>query len=130
MNTFAGNFTLEKGSIDTDTVDFDIVHAGDTTYFCMGQIDIATSAELLKYFEEEFWKISAYDLSISTEDEIEVCAEGYDEGMYEMVSFEWKDISFDIISERFDEVEEVCVIREAEESKKYGNKIIKIDFLY
>lgn len=75
MNTFAGNFTLKEGTIDTKTVDFDLIHAGDNTYFCMGQIDIETSSELLKYLEERFGEMVYYDLSLSSEDQVEIWSE-------------------------------------------------------
>jgi len=130
MNTFAGNFTLREGSVDTSKTEFDVVAAGKKTYFCMGQIDITSSSELQKYLEEQFGDFVSHDLSLSTEDQIEVCSEWYDEGVYELVSFEWSDIDFETIAERFEEVEEVVVIREAQESERYGNKIIKVDFLY
>jgi len=130
MNTFAGNFTLKQGSIDTEKAEFDIVASGENTYFCMGQIDVETSEELKKYLEEQFWEFMYYDLSISTEDEVEICSEWYQDGVYELVSFESDSIDFEVIAERFQDVDEVCVIREAEVSKKYGNRIIKVDFLY
>lgn len=57
-------------------------------------------------------------------------SEGYDEGVYEIVSFEGKDVDFDEICERFGETDSVMVVREAEVSKLYGNRIVKVEFIY
>ncbi len=130
-NTFAGNITLSKGQIDTSKYDFDIIASGEKTYFVMGEVDEDNITALLQYFTETFWcEIASYDLSISSLDQIDVYADKYSEWIYEVVSFEWADISFEIISERFEMVEEVCTVREAETSEKYWNKIIRVDFLY
>ena len=130
MNTFAGNITLKQGSIDIEKSDFDIVFAGGKTYFLFWEIDVESSKEVLEYFIELYGEIESYDISISTEDELEIVGEWYSEWMYELVSFEWADVSFDTISQRFEEVEEACVVREAKKSKKFGNRIVKVDFLY
>ena len=130
-NIFAGNITLKKGSIDVSKYDFDIIASGEKTYFVMWEVDEDNLTALVQFFTETFNSdIESYDLSISSVDQIDVLADKYTEGVYEVVSFEWADISFDTISERFELVDEVCIVREAEDSKKYGNRIVKVDFLY
>jgi len=130
-NIFAGNITLKKGSIDVSKYDFDIIASGEKTYFVMWEVDEDNLTALVQFFTETFNSdIESYDLSISSVDQIDVLADKYTEGVYEVVSFEWADISFDTISERFELVDEVCIVREAEQSEKYGNRIVKVDFLY
>ncbi len=130
-NIFAGNITLKTWSIDTSKYDFDIIGTGNRTYFVMWEVDEDNLTALLQFFTETFGiEIESYDLSISSLDQIDVYADKYNEGVYEVVSFEWPEINFEAISERFEMVDEVCIVREAEPSEKYGNKIIKVDFLY
>lgn len=130
-NTFAGNITLSDWSIDPSKYDFDIIPSGDNTYFVMWEVDEDNLTALVQFFTEIFWcEIDSYDLSISSVDQIDVFADRYWDWVYEVVSFEGAEIDFEIISERFEMVEEVCTVREAETSEKYGNKIIKVDFLY
>lgn len=130
MNTFAWNLQLKSWDIDPQAYDFDIVEAWNRTYFVMGEIDISTSKGVVEYLTETLGELARYDISISTEDLIDVFAEWYDDGVYEVVSFEWADVVFENISERFDGVDEVCVVREAGKSEIFWNTIIKVDFLY
>lgn len=130
-NTFAGTITLKQGSIDTQKYDFDIIAAWKKTYFVMGEVDEDNLTALLLFFTETFsCDIESYDLSISSLDQIDVYADKYSEWVYEMVSFEWPQVTFEAISERFEMVDEVCIVREAEQSEKHWNRIIKVDFLY
>ena len=133
MNLFVGNIVL-KGKHEIETEEFDTLvsysDAGDTIIFMMGELEIATSQELLEYFTEKFGSIESYDISISTEDQIELFAEWYDEGIYEVASFEGERVEFEEICERFEAMDTVCTVREAEESKKFGNRIVKVDFIY
>jgi len=130
-NTFAWTFTLADGTIDTQKYDFDIIATWARTYFVMWEVDEDNLTALLQFFTETFWcDIKSYDLSLSSLDQIDVYADKYSEWVYELVSFEWPEINFEAISERFEMVDEVCIVREAEDSKKYGNRIVKVDFLY
>ncbi len=131
MNIFAGSFSLKDTTTEIENSDFDLVSAENGTYFCMGEIELGTSKEVLEYFTKEFGEILCYDISISTEDEIEICSEEYfTDGVYECVSFEGASIDIETLSERFEWVDEVISIRQAEQSKRHNNRIIKVDFLY
>jgi len=130
-NIFAGNITLKTGWLEVEKYDFDIIASGEKTYFVMWEVDEDNLTALVQYFTDIFkQEILFYDLSIATEDQIDIYADKYEDTVYELVSFEWADVTFETITERFAEVDEVCVVREAEESKRYGNRIIKVDFLY
>jgi len=127
---FAGNITLKEGTIDIEKQDMDIVQVWEKTYFLFWEIDVKTSKELLEYLSKLFGEIEFHDISISSEEKVELFSEWYSDGVYELVSFEWADVNFSTIVERFWEVEEVCIVREAENSEKFWNKIIKVEFLY
>lgn len=77
MNTFAGNFTLKEKNKDITSQDFDMIPAGNGTYFCMGQIDVATTTELVSYLEGVFGTFEFHDLSLTGEDEVEIWAQDY-----------------------------------------------------
>ena len=130
-SAFAGNITLKSWNIDTSKYDFDIIAAGERTYFVMWEVDEDNLTALLVYFTDIFWcEIESYDLSIEALDQIDIYADKYNEWVYEVVSFEWPEINFQAISERFEMVDEVCIVREAETSKKFWNRIVRVDFLY
>ena len=61
---------------------------------------------------------------------LEVISSEYEVGTYECVSFEGPEVEFDDILERFAASSEAITIRQAEESKTYGNRIVRVDFLY
>ena len=52
------------------------------------------------------------------------------DGLYEVASFESPEMDMRNIVERFQDSFEVICVREAEESEKFGNRIIKADFIY
>jgi hypothetical protein len=52
------------------------------------------------------------------------------DGLYEVASFESPAADLRDIVDRFQDSFEVICIREAEESEKFGNRIIKVDFIY
>ena len=54
----------------------------------------------------------------------------YEEGIYEIATFEWEEVDFNEIFDRFKDFEEVVAIREVEVSEKFGNKKIRVDFVY
>ncbi len=130
MNIFAGNFSIEK-DVEVPEIDYDIVKISQRNFFIMGgSEEIETSKHVLEFIESIFGKILAYDISIDTEEELEILSSEYEDGCYECVSFEGPHVSIEDILERFADSAEVACIREAGESKRYANKIIKADFLY
>ncbi len=131
MNKFAWNITL-KWNPKVD-LDFDFVESlgktGNKNIFVFGETDETTKDWILKFFEEKFEVLNS-DLSIETEEKIEIIWESYEEWLYEVASFEWEEVDFKEIFERFEEFEEVVCVRESWISEKFWNKIIKVDFVY
>ena len=79
---------------------------------------------------EKFWELKHYDISISTEDKMELVNDTYEEWVYELATFEWEQVDFNEIYDRFQDFEEVVCIREAEDSLRFWNKVVKVDFVY
>ena len=131
MRLFAGNFTLEEWK-ELSELDFDIIKIDSRNYFIMWwSEEFSSSQEILEFLENGIWKLSYYDISIDGEDSLEILAgEYYEEGSYECVSFEWPNVEFQEILQRFSETEEIICVRECESSKIYGNRIVRVDFLY
>lgn len=132
MNIFAWNITLngnKKIDLDFDFIE-NISKNGDKVIFVFWETELNSSAELVKMFEEKLWSLKNYDLSISGEDKIEIIWESYEEGIYELATFEWEEVSFEEIMDRFKDFEEVVSIREAEDSERFWNKKVKVDFVY
>ena len=131
MNKFAWNITL-KWNPKVD-LDFDFAESlgktGNKNIFVFGETDETTKDWILKFFEEKFEVLNS-DLSIETEEKIEIIWESYEEWLYEVASFEWEEVDFKEIFERFEEFEEVVCVRESWISEKFWNKIIKVDFVY
>jgi hypothetical protein len=130
MNIFAGNFSLEEKT-QTPELDFDIVQTGEKSYFIMwAEESLNSSKDVVSFIERYFWKLASHDISIEWEDALEIISSEYEVGAYECVSFEGPEVEFDDILERFAASTEAIAIRQAEASKIYGNKIIRVDFLY
>lgn len=130
MNIFAGTFTLEE-SKEIPELDFDIISIWNNSYFIMGADEsLENSKDVIKFLEAEIGKLKFQDISIESEDQLEILSSEYELWAYEMVQFEWNDVTFEDILERFADSAEVVCIREAQESKLHGNRIIKADFLY
>lgn len=89
-----------------------------------------SSIEILNFFKKKFEEVLNYDISIESEDKIVVYLENYKEWFYEVVSFEWEKVDFNEILNKFAENKYVVAVREAEISKKFGNRVVKIDFIY
>ena len=132
MNVFAGNFTL-NGNKKID-LDFDFVESlsknGDKIVFIFWETELKTSKEVLDMIIENVWELKNHDISISSEDNIEIVNLAYDEWIYEIATFEWEEVDFNEIFDRFKDFEEVVAIREVELSEKFGNKKIRVDFVY
>jgi len=132
MNIFAWNITFPKDKEFDFEFDFLEIqnNTENKTIFVFGETELTTSEELIKMFETKVWELFDFDISISTEDNMEILWEWYDDWVYEVSSFEWADTSYEEILERLWDVEEVICIREGEISAKFGNRIIKVDFIY
>ena len=134
MNLIVWNFTLKGNKQVPKTFDFDIIESISKTWnkiiYFFWEIEISSSKDFLKYLQKEFWEILNYDISISTEDKIELLPYDYEEWIYELVSFEWEEVNFEEILERFKEHDAIFSVREAEISKRFWNRVIKVDFVY
>ena len=130
MNIFAGNFSL-KEKIKTPDLDFDIIQTGERSYFIMwADESLICSKDVVNFLGKEFWELSTHDISVQWEDELEIISSEYEIWAYECVSFEGPELDFYDILERFAESNEAISIREAGESKIYGNRLVKVDFMY
>jgi len=132
MNKFAWSVTIAW----TNTVDLDYDYIESFTVdwnknvFVFWETELNTSQEIVDFFKEKFWELLNYDISISTENKIDIFAWEYEEWVYELASFEWEQVKIEEILDRFSEVSEVVSVREAENSKKFGNRVVKVDFVY
>ena len=134
MNTFAWNITLKWNKEISDDFKFDFVESlskdWDKNLFVFWETDLKTSEDVLSYLKDELGELLNYDISISSEDKIEVFPYDYEEWIYELTSFEWEYVDFNEIRERFLDHDAVFSVREAEVSKRFWNKVIKVDFVY
>lgn len=131
MNKFAWNITVKWNS--RVELEFDFVESlsktGDKNIFFFWEAENAKKEDILAVLKEQF-EILNFDISVEKEDKIEIIGETYEEWLYEVASFEGEEVSFEEISDRFADFEEVVCIREAWISEKFWNKIIKVDFVY
>lgn len=88
------------------------------------------SVKELKEELESLWEIILYDVSHSENDRIMLLNKKIEWEVHEEVSFEWIETVYEEIIERFAESYEAVAIREAEDSVKFWNKIIRVDFIY
>ncbi|MCH2189038.1 hypothetical protein MK079_04395 [Candidatus Gracilibacteria bacterium] len=133
MNTFAGNITY-TGDYNLDHVDADCleIDTGEKKIlFLAGQTDFGSSQGLIDDFKKHITGVVYYDISLSTEDQVDIMNPDIPEdGIYECVTFEGPDVDYTQVIDRFHDAGEVVVIRESQDSNKFGNKIIKVDFIY
>jgi hypothetical protein len=134
MNTVAGTITLDWNTIITDEFDFDSVESlsqdwKKTLYF-FWETECSSSQDFIAESEAILWNFLSHDISLSSEDHIHLDPFDYEEGIYEVASFEWEQIQFWEIKKRFAESPEVISVRECEISARFWNKIIRVDFLY
>lgn len=133
MNYFAWNIVL-KGKPEIKDLDFDYVEifskTWNTVLYIFWETEINNSKELEELFIFKIWELNSFDITINTENNIEVFEWDYGEGIYELVSFEGEEVDYENILARFEEVSEVISVRESWISEKFWNKIIKVDFLY
>ena len=134
MNLVVWNITFDWNISIPKSFDFDIIETLSKTWdkniYLFWETDIKTSKEFVSMCEREIWKIRNYDISISSEDKIELLAYDYEEWVYELAIFEWEYVDFKEILERFKEHDAIFSVREAEISKKFWNRVIKVDFVY
>lgn len=132
MNKFAWNITIKWNSKVELEIDFieSLSKNWDKNIFFFWETELNSSEEILDSFREIFPEILNYDISIETEKKIKIVWESYEEWLYELATFEWEEVNFDEIFERFEDFEEVVCVREAEISEKFGNKKVKVDFVY
>jgi len=134
MNTFAWNITIKWNLLIPEDFPYDYIEnlslSWDKTLYLFWETDFNSSEELIDYFTKEIWELKNYDISISSEEKIEIIPYDFEEWVYELVSFEGEEVSFDEIKDRFLEHDAMFSVREAEESSKFWNRIIKVDFIY
>lgn len=134
MNIFAWNVTLNGSKNIWDDFDFDFLESislsWDKNLYIFWETKMNSSEDIINYLEQYFGELKNYDISISTEDKIEVIPYDFDEWIYEVVSFEWEHVTFEEINDRFAEHDAIFSVREAEYSEKFWNKIIRADFVY
>ena len=133
MNKFAWNITLDWNP-SVSKVDFDYIENLSKNWnkvlFVFWETELNSSEELITMLKDKLWEMLNHDISISTENKLNIVWESYEEWLYELASFEWEEVDFAEIVDRFVEIEEVVSIREAEVSKRFWNKVIKVDFVY
>lgn len=134
MNNFAGTLTF-TGKIDSSKIqEKHLINTSDdsenTTIFLFGKTKSESTEEILKQYAD-IWELYAYDISISTEDNMTMLNNEVEkEWLYEVVTFESAVADMRNIVERFQDSFEIICIREAEESEKFWNRIIRADFIY
>ncbi len=133
MNTFAWNIILNWNKVISG-LDFDYVanlsKTWDKIMFIFGDTELNSTAEIIDMIEDKLWDLKSYDISVSSEDKIEIINDTYEEWVYEIATYEWEQVDFEEIIERFEDFDEVVSIREWEISEKFWNKVVKVDFVY
>jgi hypothetical protein len=134
LNTIVWTINILKTTNIPKSFDFDYVASlsknWEINLYIFWETEIETSKKFMEYCEKELWKISSYDFSISSEDNLFLDPYDYEAWIYELATFEWEQISFWEIKNRFEWSDGVISIREAELSNKFGNRVIKVDFVY
>lgn len=136
MNTFAGTISFEW-KVDFSLLDFPFFFVGDTSenisnlYF-YGETNKKSSEELRAFITNTIKNpVIAYDISHSKEDKIQVFLDEQIEGEYMRTMIEGKSENFQSVMDKFSESSpNIVAIREAEESRFFWNKIIKVDIVY
>lgn len=133
MNIFSWSVTLTWNKV-ISWLEFDYVEnlskTWDKIIFIFWDTELKKSTEVLDMLREKLWELKNYDISISSEDKMELIHSTYEEWVYELATFEWEQVDFEEIHDRFKDFDEVVAIREAEISEKFWNKKIKVDFIY
>ena len=134
MNLVIWNITFEWNLLIPKSFDFDTVEtmskSWDKNIYLFWETEIENSKDFIFMCEKEVWKILNYDISIESEGKIELFPYNFEEGIYEVVSFEWEEVEYDDVKERFKEHDALFSIRECEVSNRFGNRIVRVDFVY
>lgn len=134
MNTFAWNITLKWNIEIPSDFGFDYIESLSKTWdknlYIFWETDLKDIKDLISFLKNKIWDLLYFDISISSEDNIELLPYDYEEWIYELTSFEWEYVDFSEIKERFLDNDAVFCIREAEKSEKFWNRVIKVDFVY
>lgn len=101
----------------------------NSNVFFYWETDKKSSEELLDFFKEAVWESICHDISIESEDKIEILDNDEVDWDYSVMAISWIENTFEEILDGFSEWEEVISIREAEDSKAFWNKIIKVDII-
>jgi len=134
MNKIAGTIVY-KGFLDEKKLDeleyscFDTpLETGNTTLLVFWETK--SDIKKIKKQLEEVGEIINYDVSHSDEDRLMLLNKKVEWEVHEAVTFEWIEAAYEAIIDRFAENYEVVAIREAEDSVKFWNKTVKVDFIY
>ncbi len=138
MNIFAWNIVLKwNNTLKTDALewfDFDYLQnlskTWDKVLYLSGTTSYKKSSDIVKKLQEYFWEILKYDISIITEDKIDIFDIEFEEWIYELASFEGEHIDYNEIFDRFKDIDNVASVREAEVSERFWNKVVKVEFIY
>lgn len=134
MNKVSWNITFEQ-KIDFEIKDLFFVESQNQnwtfTYFFYWKTYIDFSSEILQNLEQKAWLNSInHDISISTEDKIEVYIDDEIDWIYTITTIEWSEESFESVVEKFAWFSPFIVsIRESENSPIFWNRVIKIDIV-
>jgi len=135
MNYFAGSITFAWNvtlNFKNRTFNFvkNMTKDNNSNVFFFWETTKKTSSELLDFFKEVVsGNVISYDLSIDSEDKIEILEDEQIDWEYNVMSISWISTSFEDVLENFQEWEEVVSIREVEDSKIFWNKIIRVDVI-
>ena len=133
MNTFAWNITL-KWNNTLGEFDFDYIENfskdGNKVIYVFWDTELVTSNDLIDYLGEKLWEFLNHDISISSENKISIVWDSFEEWVYELASFEWEQVDFDDLLDRFMDFDWVISVREAEISTRFWNRVVKVDFVY
>jgi hypothetical protein len=134
MHKTAWNITFEQ-QINFEIKDLYFVESLNPiwtyTYFFYWKTYIKTSIELLQELEKIAWvKYVNQDISISTEDDLDIYIDKKADWVYTVISIEWAKETFKTVVDNFKDSSPFIVsIRESENSPRFGNRIIKIDIV-
>jgi hypothetical protein len=139
MNSFAWSITF-KWNVKLNIKDerelrhFHIVKnftkTWDTNIYFYWEIDLKSKQEILNYFRENISEnIVDFEISLSSEDRIEILDLDEIDGEYSTMTISWIETSFEEVLESFSENEEVVCIRESSLNKLFWTKDIKVDII-
>lgn len=134
MNKIAGTIVY-KWFLDEEKLEaleyncFDTpLETGNTTLLVFWETK--SDVKKIKTELESLWEVIHYDISHSDENRLMLLNKKIEWEVHESVSFEWIEAVYEAIIDRFAENYEVVAIREAEDSVKFGNRVVRVDFIY